>query len=368
MLARGDSPGDALGGSFYFAFSPESRIYSSKGAFMLRRIASTIHLRPRFFSFAALAVAGFVSSADSSRAQDAVLPKVELNPEHALLAARVGDWEAVSTLRLAPDAEPIKDSGHESNYLACNGLFLISDYKGTFGGQSFQGHGIVGFDPAKKKYIGTWIDSMSPGFTSYEGTYDKATKTYTYAARSPLPDGTEWSYTTKLTLRDDDHRDFVMFGKGPAGENYEAFRIEYTRKTKKSEGDVEKKGAPSVAHVLGRWDLVARYGDGEDGTREYALEIREGDKKLSAVLISPRSGEHELEDVSWKEGTVRFVRVLEEGEIHVVFEGRLSDAGLEGKFVAKEAEEFQGTWKATKSTAKKAESDVKERDEKRAEF
>ena len=40
------------------------------------------------------------------------------------------------------------------------GFWLLLDYKGDFGGMKFEGKGATGYDPNKKKYVSTWVDSM----------------------------------------------------------------------------------------------------------------------------------------------------------------------------------------------------------------
>ena len=44
----------------------------------------------------------------------------------------------------------------------------------------FEGMGIVGYDNLLKKFVSVWIDNMGTGLMPGTGTYDAATKTYTY--------------------------------------------------------------------------------------------------------------------------------------------------------------------------------------------
>ena len=52
-------------------------------------------------------------------------------------------------------------------------------------GTTFEGRGVTAWDGAKKKYVGAWTDSMSPGMGVSEGTYDAATKTLTSFMEGP---------------------------------------------------------------------------------------------------------------------------------------------------------------------------------------
>ncbi len=54
------------------------------------------------------------------------------------------------------------------------GSSLVIDFANDSG---FQGHGVYGWDPAKQKYVGTWVDPMRTFLSPMEGTWDAATKT-----------------------------------------------------------------------------------------------------------------------------------------------------------------------------------------------
>ena len=58
-------------------------------------------------------------------------------------------------------------------------MWLVSKFEGKLGDMPFTGRGTTGYDPAEKKYVGTWIDSVSPYMTIMKGDYDPATKTLT---------------------------------------------------------------------------------------------------------------------------------------------------------------------------------------------
>ena len=83
--------------------------------------------------------------------------------EHKIFASDEGTWDAtVKSYNSGPDAEPSVSKGTEVNTLMHGGLWLLSKFEGDFGGEKFEGRGQFGYDPIKKKYVGTWIDSMSP--------------------------------------------------------------------------------------------------------------------------------------------------------------------------------------------------------------
>ena len=137
-------------------------------------------------------------------------------PEHKVLAADEGTWDAtIRTYMGGPDADPAVSKGTEVNEVMPGGMWVLSKFDGDFGGMAFQGRGQFGYDPVKKKYVGTWIDSMSPMLSVLEGEYDAKTKTMTYRRRRVRPRARRrstrrrWSRQTK----DDGSRVFTLYMK-----------------------------------------------------------------------------------------------------------------------------------------------------------
>src|SRR5262245_51395340 len=125
---------------------------------------------------AAMAAAFLVGSAvaqekkkgsDTPQGQELPMPKP--GPEHEILKKDVGVWDATVETTMAPGGKPSVSKGVETNALLGDGLWLIQDFKGEFAGVPFQGHGVAGYDSSKKKYVGTWVDSMSTGLSTTEG-------------------------------------------------------------------------------------------------------------------------------------------------------------------------------------------------------
>lgn len=91
-------------------------------------------------------------------------------PEHAELKKMEGKWDA-KVKSGAGDS-----TGAVNYHMACGGMWLVSEFEGDFGGMKFQGHGMDGYDPAKKKYVSVWVDSMSFRPTLFEGEMDAEKK------------------------------------------------------------------------------------------------------------------------------------------------------------------------------------------------
>jgi len=175
-----------------------------------------------------LALAAGFTLAATVLAQEMPMPKP--GPEHKVLAMDEGTWDATVEMFMAPGAPPMVSHGTEVNTMGCGGLCLITDFKGDMGGTPFDGHGTATWDPSKKKYVGTWVDSMSTGITTSEGTYDAATKTSTAWSEGPGPTGAIVKQKGVVVYKDPSTRLFPMSIVGPDGKDVETLKITYRRK------------------------------------------------------------------------------------------------------------------------------------------
>ncbi len=145
-------------------------------------------------------------------------------PEHEGLKRLAGEWVAT-----------IKGDGGDSKgvmiaKMECGGLWLATEFRGDFGGMPFHGRGLDGYDPATKKYVSVWVDSMSTKPLMFEGTMDKAKKTLTLTAEGPGMDGKPAKFKSVTHYVDDDHQVFAMYMVGSDGAEQKVAAIEYVRK------------------------------------------------------------------------------------------------------------------------------------------
>lgn len=106
--------------------------------------------------------------------------------EHAWLQQLAGEWEFDAECMMEPGKPPMKSKGTESGRMI-GGFWIISEVKGTFMDAPMTGILTLGFDPDKKKYVGTWVDSMTSYQWKYEGTVDASGKLLTLEAEGPCP-------------------------------------------------------------------------------------------------------------------------------------------------------------------------------------
>jgi hypothetical protein len=189
-------------------------------------------IHPRRLFVTAMLVAGTLLASlmalDSAAAQPPVPGKTE---EHELLKKDAGTWDAAMKLWPRPDAEPLESRATESNKLFGEGLWLVTHFDGEIGGMKFSGLGTLGYDPVEKKYVGTWIDSISPHLTTSKGDYDEETKTLTMTAQGrDLESGEVITAKHILKYADDDTRTFEIHMPGDDGEHWKMLEVNYTRR------------------------------------------------------------------------------------------------------------------------------------------
>jgi len=153
-------------------------------------------------------------------------------PEHKLLEELAGTYAAKLRAWVEPDKEPEKSEGVMKRKMLFGGRFLQEEFEGKLGSETLNGMGLIGFDKFKKKYVLAWIDSMSTGFMTSEGTYDAAKKTFTYLSEDVDPSGKKMKGRDILRVDSADQQTFEVY-RQPLDEGAKEFKvleIIYTRK------------------------------------------------------------------------------------------------------------------------------------------
>lgn len=177
-----------------------------------------------------IAAGMFAAAPARGDAQEQGPPMPKPGPEHEVLKADAGVWDAKVEVTMAPGLAPMVSTGVETNTVGCGGLCLISDFKSEFEGQPFHGHGLTTWDPAKKKYVGSWVDSMSAGLSIIESTWDPAAKRAEGTMAMPEPSGGTLKARTVVEYSSPDTRTMTSYMTGPDGKEFVSLRITYTRR------------------------------------------------------------------------------------------------------------------------------------------
>ena len=108
--------------------------------------------------------------------------------------------------------------------------FLEEEFHGEMMGKPFTGRCLLGFDNTKQKFNSVWIDDMSTGMTSGEGTADASGKVITYTGQEICPqDGKMRPFRQVMTIQDDDHMQFEMYSHTSDGKEFKPMQTNYTR-------------------------------------------------------------------------------------------------------------------------------------------
>jgi hypothetical protein len=179
-------------------------------------------------TFAALACAFLVSVCLQAAEMPQMPPPVK---EHEWLKKFVGEWDTSVEVYMEPGKPPMTCKGSETAKMI-GGFWIIGEGKAEMMGMPMSSVITLGYDPAKKKYIGTWIDGMSSYLWQYEGTVDEAGNKLTLESTGPCPKtpGKLREFRETVEFKSPDHRIFTSSIKEDDGKWVMIVKGEYTRK------------------------------------------------------------------------------------------------------------------------------------------
>jgi Protein of unknown function (DUF1579) len=167
----------------------------------------------------------------------------KLNENHKLLADLDGTWTYTIKFWMNPDpnAKPQESKGSATRKSIMGGRYVTMDVTGKMQmpGEDgkmkdvqFKGMAVEGYDNVKKKFVASWIDNMGTGIAFSEGTYDPASKTFTYNLEmEPVP-GMKSQVREELKVPDNNHM-MLEWYENQAGQEKKTMEINYTRAGKK---------------------------------------------------------------------------------------------------------------------------------------
>jgi len=144
---------------------------------------------------------------------------------NAILSEDAGVWDAETEIRTGPGEPPMRQKAMSTNRMV-GGRWLTMDYKADSG---FEGHGLYGWDAAKRKYTGIWVDSMQTAMARGEGTWNPAARTATYEFTTTHGDKPA-RYRETIERPDRDTRIYRNFVAAPDGKEFEMIHVVYKRR------------------------------------------------------------------------------------------------------------------------------------------
>lgn len=133
--------------------------------------------------------------------------KSEPQKEHEWLQQLVGEWTSESECDMGPD-QPSKFRGTET-VRTLGGLWTICEGRGEMpGGGLSQSIMTLGYDPQKKRFVGTFIASVMTYLWIYDGSLDAARKVLTLDCEGPSfsGDGKMAKYQDIIEIQGPDQR------------------------------------------------------------------------------------------------------------------------------------------------------------------
>jgi Protein of unknown function (DUF1579) len=164
----------------------------------------------------------------------------KLNENHKLLSSLDGNWGYTIKFWMNPDpnAKPQESKGTATRKSIMGGRYVMMDVSGSMQmpgedgkmkTMQFKGMGMEGYDNVKKKFVASWIDNMGTGIEFSEGTYDPATKSFTYTSEmEPVP-GMKTAVREVIKIADNNHMSLEWY-ENQGGQEKKTMEINYTKK------------------------------------------------------------------------------------------------------------------------------------------
>lgn len=156
--------------------------------------------------------------------------------EHLWLQQLVGEWTAEAEMTTVPGGPPETCKSTES-VRSLGGIWILAEGRGEMpGGGSATMLMTLGYDPGKKRYVGTWIGSMMTHLWIYDGELDASGRILTLNSEGPdmspgaVP-GRLARYKDVIEIKAADHRILTSHLLGEDGK-WQQFMTAHYRRTK----------------------------------------------------------------------------------------------------------------------------------------
>lgn len=156
-------------------------------------------------SFSIASIVLLLSTAACLAQEMPEMPKPQ--KEHAWLEQFAGEWDTETEIK-APDQPVMNVKGEDSSRMV-GGFWLVTENKGKMMDTPFTGIMTLGYDPKSKKYVGTWVDSMSDTLWNYNGTAEGNKLTLDAKGPCPMRPGEIVNFKETLEIKDDGKKVFT---------------------------------------------------------------------------------------------------------------------------------------------------------------
>ena len=150
---------------------------------------------------------------------------------HELLAKKAGKWNCTGKFWMTPDAPPMEANFTTDAKSIYDGRYLTESVEGQMPEGTFLGQAWTGYDNVTKKFFSSWISNDCTSKMDSTGTFDPATKTFTYTTTTSCPlAGKQVTGRTIEKWIDNDHIHVDAYGPWyKTGKEYKMMEFEYIR-------------------------------------------------------------------------------------------------------------------------------------------
>jgi hypothetical protein len=173
---------------------------------------------------------GHAMSAEEKAAMEAMAAAAAPGDPHKALDSFVGTWDVEFSMWHAPGAEPVRLKGTSESRWILGGRWVEQRFRSEFMGEPFEGLGHVGYDNVKKKYVGSWMDTMSTWAMKSEGWQEASGRLVWKATTFDPMAGKEIEITDRTRLVNPDYFISEMWAPGPDGKEFKSMEFHYRRK------------------------------------------------------------------------------------------------------------------------------------------
>ncbi|MFN2621847.1 MAG: DUF1579 domain-containing protein [Chthoniobacterales bacterium] len=178
------------------------------------------------------------SMAPSAEEMKQMMEMAKLNENHKLLASTAGTWSYTVKMWMDPTGKPTESTGTATRKVIMDGRYVSGEYTGKFKmpgadgkmkDTNFIGMSMDGYDNVKKKFVSGWVDNMGTGIMTMDGTYDAATKAFTYTGEYEMMPGMKEKVREVIKMTDASHMTMEYYEDRGQGEA-KTMEINYTKK------------------------------------------------------------------------------------------------------------------------------------------
>jgi hypothetical protein len=154
----------------------------------------------------------------------------EPQKEHQWLDQLVGEWTYEVEATMGP-GEPAEKSTGTERVRSLGGLWILAEGQSEMpGGGPATTLMTIGYDPRRKRYVGTWVGSMMTHLWVYDGSLDASEKVLTLESEGPRMDREGMAqYRDVIEVKGDDDRVLTSHLLGDDGTWHQFMTATYRR-------------------------------------------------------------------------------------------------------------------------------------------